>query len=78
MSMRVDSSTAYNIIRRWDREETQDVVSAMSREMGDAAEGGKFGRSDADIDVGLSLAASLRDPIFWKKLNILLSYRFDV
>jgi hypothetical protein len=50
----------------------------MSREMEGAAEGGKFGRSDADIDVGLSLAASLRDPIFWKKLNILLSYRFDV
>lgn len=78
MSMRVDSSTAYNITRRWGREETQDAVSAMSMEMKEDAEHGKFGRSDADIDLGLSLAASLRDPIFWKKLNILLGYRFDV
>lgn len=37
MSMRVDSSTSYNIIRRWDREETQDAVSAMSMEMKGAA-----------------------------------------
>ena len=78
MSMRIDSSTAHDIVRRWSRDETHECVISMSREIAEAAENGKFGRNDADIDCGLSLAASLRDPIFWRKLEILLGWRFDV
>lgn len=78
MSMRIDSSTAHTVLQRWDREETQEMISDMSRELIRAAENGKFGRNDYDIDLGRSLAASIRDPIFWEKIEILLGYRFDV
>ncbi len=78
MGMRVGSSTVQNIVRRWNRDETRECVASMSREITNAAENGKFGRSDADIDVGLSLAASLRDPIFWQKLDILFNWSFSV
>lgn len=78
MSMRIDSSTVRTVLQRWDREETQEMISDMSREMSRAAENGQFGRNDACVDLGLSAAASIRDPIFWRKIEILLNYRFDV
>ena len=78
MSMRVDSSMAHSVLQRWDKEETKELISDMAREMSRAAENGQFGRNDYDVDVGRSLAASLRDPIFWGKIEILLNYRFDV
>ena len=78
MSMRVDSSTAHNILQRWDRDDTQELISDMSRELSRGAENGQFGRNDYDVDVVRSLAASMKDPIFWAKIEILLGYRFNI
>ena len=78
MSMRVDASTVHKIVQRWNREETQDLIKDLSRDLARSAEDGRFGRNDYAIDLGLSLAASLRDPIFWNKVDILLGNRFDV
>lgn len=77
MSMRVDPTIVHKIVQRWDREETQGMITEMSRELTRAAESGKIGRNDYAVDLGLSLAASVRDPIFWNKVEMLLCYRFD-
>ncbi len=77
MSMRVDASLAHTILQRWDREETRELIGDMSRELVRATDGGKFGRNEYAMDLGYSIAASVRDPIFWAKLEMLLGYRFD-
>ena len=78
MSMRLDSYTAQQLVKRWDREDTAEIVSAMSKELKMATEHGKFGRSDDDMNFGYSLAASVRDPIFLQKYAALLDWRFNI
>lgn len=77
MSMRVDASLAHNILQRWDRDETHELIGDMSRELMRATENGKFGRNDYSMDLGYSLAASVKDPIFWAKIELLLQFRFE-
>lgn len=78
MSMRLDSYTAQRLVKRWDKEETAEIVSAMSDELKAATEHGKFGRSDAGMSFGYSLAASVQDPIFLEKFAALLDWRFSI
>ncbi len=78
MSMRLDSYTVQRLVKRWDREETAEIVSAMSKELQEATEHGKFGRSDADMNFGYSLAASVQDPIFLEKFAALSDWRFSI
>ena len=78
MSTAISMSVTSTIVNRLGRDETQEKMMAMSQQMRQSALNGQFGRSTSDVETGLSLAASLRDPIFWKKLDLLLHYRFDV
>lgn len=73
MSYRVDSSMVRKMADHLDREETYDTMHQMSASL--SKEAGRLGKSETELI--LSLAADVRDPIFWRKLDILFAHRFD-
>lgn len=57
-------------------QESREYSASLAEQIEMATVAGKFGTNDEGREFGLSLAASLRDPIFWQKVDTLLHYSF--
>ena len=74
--MALSSTTIKNIADKADRPESQLKMQTLASQIRAANSAKKFGSSPLSQNFGESLAASLCDPLFWKKVDILLRFPF--
>ena len=74
--MALSSTTIKSIADKSDRPEALLKMQSLASQIRAATSAKKFGSTSLSISFGESLAASLCDPLFWKKVDILLRFPF--
>ncbi len=74
--MTITSTTVNNIARKIPSPEAMEYLSSLAEQIEQATVAKKFGSSKDDLAMGFSLAASIRDPEFWRKMDTILHYSF--
>ncbi len=74
--MTITPSTVNNIARKLPAQETIEYISSLAEQIEQATAAKKFGSSKDDLVWGFSLAASIRDPEFWRKMDTVLHFSF--
>lgn len=73
--MRISSSLVQMMLKKWDDQETQDLIQAMSTELKKDA---RHARNSKDAEFCTQLSDTVMDQNFWDQMDFLLNdFQFE-